>query len=114
MQSTLKKAILKDLFEGKDEKQQNIIDNFFEIHFYEWFVYTDKFDMSVIQSTIEIINTFETSSFLLKPENMQDILQEVYMGLIPEEMRHLMGEYFTPDWAVEFVLENVGYKGDIY
>ena len=113
MQSTLKKAILKDLFEGKDEKQQNIIDNFFEIHFYEWFVYTDKFDMSVIQSTIEIINTFETSSFLLKPENMQDILQEVYMGLIPEEMRHLMGEYFTPDWAVEFVLENVGYKGDI-
>ena len=113
MQSTLKKAILKDLFEGKDEKQQNIIDNFFEIHFYEWFVYTDKFDMSVIQSTIEIINTFETSSFLLKPESMQDILQEVYMGLIPEEMRHLMGEYFTPDWAVEFVLENVGYKGDI-
>lgn len=113
MQSTLKKAVLKDLFEGKDEKQQNIVDNFFEIHFYEWFVYTDKFDMSVIQSTIEIINTFEMSSFLLKPETIQDILQEVYMGLIPEQMRHLMGEYFTPDWAVEFVLENIGYTGDI-
>ncbi|OOF38932.1 methyltransferase [Rodentibacter rarus] len=113
MQSALKKVVLKDLFEGKDEQQQNIVDNFFEIHFYEWFVYTDKFDMAVIQSTIEIINAFEMSSFLLKPETMQDILQEVYMGLIPEEMRHLMGEYFTPDWAVEFVLEHIGYTGDI-
>lgn len=113
MQSALKKSVLKDLFEGKDEKQQNVVANFFEIHFYEWFVYTDKFDMSVIQSTIGIINTFEMSSFLLKPETMQDILQEVYMGLIPEQMRHLMGEYFTPDWAVEFVLENVGYTGNI-
>lgn len=113
MQSALKKSVLKDLFEGKDEKQQNIIANFFEIHFYEWFVYTEKFDISVIQYAIEIINNFEMSSFQLKPETMQDILQEVYMGLIPKEMRHLMGEYFTPDWAVEFVLSNVDYNGNI-
>uniref|UniRef100_UPI00402AC0D1 N-6 DNA methylase n=1 Tax=Turicimonas muris TaxID=1796652 RepID=UPI00402AC0D1 len=113
MGNALRRATLKDLFEGREGKQQEVVDNFFEIHFYEWFVFTDKFDMSVIQTSIEIINSFETSSFLLKPENMQDILQEVYMGLIPTEMRHLMGEYFTPDWAVEFVLEKVGYTGSI-
>ena len=53
------------------------------------------------------------STFVLKPENIQDILQEVYMELIPAEMRHLMGEYFSPDWIVEHVLDMAGYDGNI-
>ena len=35
------------------------------------------------------------------------------MELIPKEMRHLMGEYFSPDWIVEHSLDLVGYNGDI-
>lgn len=50
---------------------------------------------------------------MLKPEDVQDILQEVYMELIPSEMRHLMGEYFSPDWIVEHVLNMAGFTGDI-
>lgn len=49
----------------------------------------------------------------MKPEEIQDILQEVYMELIPAKMRHLMGEYFSPDWIVEHALEMAGYTGDI-
>ena len=53
------------------------------------------------------------SAYVLKPEDVQDILQEVYMELIPTDMRHLMGEYFSPDWIVEHTLDMVGYCGDI-
>jgi type I restriction-modification system DNA methylase subunit len=49
----------------------------------------------------------------LKPEEVQDILQEVYMELNPTEMRHLMGEYFSPDWIVEHALDMISYDGDI-
>lgn len=108
----LEKLSLNDLFEGK-KKGNSLVANFFEIHFYEWFTYSESFNMDVISSTIDLLNQFEVASYLLKPETMQDILQEVYMGLIPKELRHLMGEYFTPDWAVEFVLKNVGFDGDI-
>ena len=112
-QSIIKKPALNDLFEGRNQQQQALVANFFEIHFYEWFTYSTNFQMEVINTTIEMLNQFEMSSYILKPETMQDILQEVYMSLIPKELRHLMGEYFTPDWAVEFVLNNVGFDGDI-
>ena len=59
------------------------------------------------------MNKFDLSTFVLRPENVQDILQEVYMGLIPQEMRHLMGEYFSPDWIVEHALDMAGYTGEI-
>lgn len=101
-----------DLFEGKD--QNDVISNFFEVHFYEWFTYSEKFDIKIINSTLqEIILRYELASFVLNPESMQDVLQEIYMGLIPDNLRHLMGEYFTPDWAVEFVLDKIGFTGNI-
>lgn len=102
-----------DLFEGRNEDQQQYVNNFFEIHYYEWFTYSTRFDMKIINSILEIINKFDFSSFILKPEAMQDIFQEVYMGLIPKSLRKIMGEYFSPDWIVEFSLNKLGYKGDI-
>lgn len=107
---------------GKETKGNGcrLVDNFFETHFLEWFTFTvnyedreDSFDVSIVNESLNIIDDFDLSTFVLRPENVQDILQEVYMGLIPSEMRHLMGEYFSPDWIVEHVLEMVGYNGDI-
>lgn len=82
----------------------------------EWFTYTcseSKFDTTVVNNILDVVNQFDLSTYILKPEEIQDILQEVYMELIPAEMRHLMGEYFSPDWIVEHALDLVGYKGDI-
>lgn len=102
------------LFDGTSDDSCRLVNNFFESHFLEWFTFTnDDFDVSIINNAMELINKFDLSTFVLKPESVQDILQEVYMGLIPAEMRHLMGEYFSPDWIVEHVLDMVGYTGDI-
>lgn len=102
------------LFDGNDKENSKIIDNFFESHFLEWFTYSDReFEVEIVNNILEIISKFDTTTYVLKPEEMQDILQEVYMELIPEEMRHLMGEYFSPDWIVEHTLDMVSYKGDI-
>ncbi|MCM1508954.1 MAG: N-6 DNA methylase [Ruminococcus flavefaciens] len=90
------------------------MNNFFEAHFLEWFTYTDTaFEVNIVNDTLKILDLFDLTTFVTKPEEVQDILQEVYMELIPKEMRHLMGEYFSPDWIVEHVLDMVGYDGDI-
>lgn len=111
--TTLSPVEVCNLFEGRNREQQKLVDNFFEVHFYEWFTYSEKFDNEIVNSTLDLLNNFEMSTYVLKPESVQDILQEVYMELIPKELRHLMGEYFSPDWIVEFVLDSVGYDGDI-
>lgn len=109
----LTKAEIDRLFDGSSSDTR-LVNNFFEAHFLEWFTYTDReFDVKIINETLRFLDDFDLSSFVLKPEDVQDILQEVYMELIPTEMRHLMGEYFSPDWIVEHALEMVDYDGDI-
>ncbi len=110
----LSKAEIDSLFDGTYDYGTNLVDNFFEAHFMEWFTYTcSGFEEEIVNDTLQIIDKFDLSTFVLKPENVQDILQEVYMGLIPSEMRHLMGEYFSPDWIVEHVLDMAGYNGNM-
>lgn len=41
----------------------------------------------------------------------EDILKELYQGLVDPESRHNLGEYYTPDWLAELTLEQIGYKG---
>lgn len=107
------------LFSGDTDSSCKLVDNFFETHFLEWFTFTvnktdrnNSFDVLLINQTLSVISKFDLSTFVLRPENVQDILQEVYMELIPKEMRHLMGEYFSPDWIVEHALDMVGYTGN--
>ena len=110
---TLTKPQIDKLFDGELNKYESLVSNFFESHFMEWFTYTcseNNFDTKVINEILEVVNQFDLSTYILKPEEIQDILQEVYMELIPAEMRHLMGEYFSPDWIVEHALDMVGYQ----
>jgi hypothetical protein len=110
----LEKAEIDRLFDGaKGANTTNLVGNFFETHFMEWFTFTDSgFETDIVNQTLKVIDRFDLSTFVLRPEDVQDILQEVYMELIPAEMRHLMGEYFSPDWIVEHALDLAGYDGN--
>ncbi|MFR2716024.1 MAG: Eco57I restriction-modification methylase domain-containing protein [Anaerococcus obesiensis] len=109
---TMTKPEIMGLFMGEDKEQNRLVRNFFETHYLEWFVVSKgNNDVKVVNDTLKVIEKFDLTSFVLKPENLQDIFEELYMGLIPDEMRHIMGEYFSPDWIVEHTLNEVGYTG---
>lgn len=118
-QQELNKDEINRLFDGTSDNSSRLVNNFFESHFLEWFTFTcdetgeSGFDVPLINKTLSVVDKFDLSTFVLRPENVQDILQEVYMELIPAEMRHLMGEYFSPDWIVEHALDLAKYEGDI-
>ena len=40
-----------------------------------------------------------------------DLLKPLYESLFPRAVRHALGEYYTPDWLAEHVLDQVGYHG---
>lgn len=116
LNDTLAKPQIDKLFDGELNKHDSLVKNFFESHFMEWFTYTysdNNFITNVVNDILLVVNKFDLSTYILKPEEIQDILQEVYMELIPAEMRHLMGEYFSPDWIVEHALDLAGFTGDI-
>ncbi|WP_225425367.1 Eco57I restriction-modification methylase domain-containing protein [Apilactobacillus timberlakei] len=101
-----------NLFEGK--QPDSIISNFFDIHYYEWFTFVNiketKLVEEIVNNILEKLFKFDMETFRIKPENVHDILQELYMEFIPEKVRHMLGEYFSPDWIVQFLLDRIGYK----
>ncbi|PHQ30890.1 Eco57I restriction-modification methylase domain-containing protein [Leeuwenhoekiella nanhaiensis] len=99
---------LTSLFSG-NHYTNYYIDNFFEIHFFEWFVLAEDLKMDFINDIITELDTFETTASVIKPEVVGDVLKKIYSDLIPRGLRHLLGEYYTPDWLVDFTIEKSKY-----
>ena len=100
------------LFSGKLYSEY-CVDNFFEIHFFEWFMLSEEFDVSIINDINSELGLFETTASVIKPEIVEDALKNVYINLIPRELRHLMGEYYTPNWLVDFTIDKSKYDFDL-
>ena len=72
----MSKAEINRLFDGTTKNGTNLVGNFFESHFMEWFTYTcSGFEVKIVNDVFAIINDFDLSTFVLKPEDVQDILQ---------------------------------------
>jgi len=99
------------------------INNFLEGDFFGW--YLDAWDQtSEVSETSEVsladgiralartLADFEPATSTLEPEHTRDLLKKLYQYLVPRKLRHDLGEYYTPDWLAERLLNQVGYKGE--
>ena len=91
------------------------ISNFLEGDFFGGYLYfwdEDLYDL--IKQMIEKFDDYDYSSINLEPELARDLLKNVYHNLFPRELRHNLGEYYTPDWLAEFLIEkmNIDFSKD--
>lgn len=107
------KSDLIKLFYGQKDGFNDFIDNFFEIHFFEWFILAEDIDMNIINNLIIALDEFETTASVIKPEIVGDVLRETYESLMPKDLRHMMGEYYTVDWLADFTIRESGYQYDL-
>lgn len=89
------------------------IQNFLEGDFFGW--YLDIWDDGVDAAVRRIISELSNYSLVtldVDPEQTRDLLKKLYQNLMPRNLRHALGEYYTPDWLAERVLNQLGYQGD--
>jgi hypothetical protein len=89
------------------------ITNFLEGDFFRW--YLDAFSPRVEEAVREMaraLSEFEPATTTINAESTRDLLKKLYQYLVPQQVRHNLGEYYTPDWLAEFVLNEVGYDGN--
>jgi hypothetical protein len=89
------------------------VNNFLEGDFFSW--YTNEESAHLAKSIRAIAHTFqefEPATAKLKPEIVKDLLKEFYSSLVDEQIRHDLGEYYTPDWLAGYLLDQVGYDGE--
>ncbi|MCD6470940.1 N-6 DNA methylase, partial [bacterium] len=107
------KRQLGDIEDGGIYTQKGIT-NFLEGDFFRW--YLDAFDSPELKEAVRevarALSEFEPATSTLDPVSTRDLLKKLYQYLVPQEVRHRLGEYYTPDWLAELLLNEVGYRGD--
>ncbi|MCP8322148.1 MAG: SAM-dependent DNA methyltransferase, partial [archaeon] len=107
------KDMLREVEEG-DIFSRIGIKNFLEADYFAW--YLDIWDKAVAEAVSILAKTlseYETATVELEPDEVKDMLKRLYQYLVPKKIRHDLGEYYTPDWLAELVLNEVGYNGDL-
>jgi SAM-dependent methyltransferase len=92
------------------------INNFLEGDFFGWYldVWNEKLDESM-RRVISKLADFSLITLAVDPEETRDLLKKLYQNLMPKELRHNLGEYYTPDWLAERLLNQLDggeYRGD--
>jgi hypothetical protein len=54
---------------------------------------------------------YSAAWWLARSAEGRDLFKALYQDLFPRRVRHRLGEYYTPDWLAEHVLDQVGYHG---
>jgi hypothetical protein len=88
------------------------VQNFLEGDFFAWYVecWDDRVG-AALQSLVRTLRTYDAATFQVEPEETRDLLKKLYQYLLPKKLRHDLGEYYTPDWLAELVLNEIGYDG---
>jgi hypothetical protein len=88
------------------------ITNFLEADFFSW--YLDAWDDELgkaVRGVIRGLARFEPATPILEPDWTRDLLQNLYEDIVPRELRHTLGEYYTPNWLAGYLIDRTGYAG---
>jgi len=86
------------------------ISNFLEGDYFAW--YLDEWDATLADSialVVKKLSDYDPGTADLEPDRIKDLFKRLYQNLVPKKIRHDLGEYYTPDWLAELVLNEVGY-----
>ena len=106
------KGQLNDIEDGGIYAKRGLT-NFLEGDFFKW--YLNAFSPRLEEGIREIargLSEFEPATTMIDPESTRDLLKKLYQYLVPKEVRHKLGEYYTPNWLAELILNEVGYNGN--
>ena len=86
------------------------VHGFVEEAIFSWYldVATNMRHRSSIATAIRDILTELSLYRTDKLDHSRDVLRDFYQDLVPELLRKTLGEFYTPDWLVEFTVDQAG------
>ena len=84
--------------------------NLLEGDFFAWYLYAwDKPIEDAIRELLKRLDEYDPATLSIYPEESRDLFKKLYHYLLPREIRHNLGEYYTPDWLAQRLLNQVDY-----
>jgi hypothetical protein len=103
---------LKEMERGGIFKQLGI-SNFLEGDFFGWYleVWDEALDRGIRRIVSELAN-YSLVTLDADPDETRDLLKKLYQNVMPKQLRHDLGEYYTPDWLAERLLNQLGFTSE--
>ena len=79
--------------------------NLLEGDFFSWYLQAWSPEVEeALRLTLRRLSEYNPATVEDDPLSARDLLKKLYHYLLPRELRHDLGEYYTPDWLAERVL----------
>ena len=106
------KREMEELEAGSIFRHLNIT-NFLEGDLFAWYPSTWCEPIEkLIRDMVAKLDGYNPGTLQEDPAGSRDLLKKLYQQLFPKSVRHDLGEYYTPDWLAEHVLDQLEYIGD--
>jgi hypothetical protein len=100
------KARLQDDVESGGLFRKYGLANLLEGDFFTWYLYAwNPAIEEALQTLLGRLDEYDPASLSIYPEESRDLFKKLYHALLPREIRHNLGEYYTPDWLAEYLLQ---------
>jgi SAM-dependent methyltransferase len=84
------------------------IQNLLEGDFFSWYLYAwNNRIENALREILKRLDEYDPTTLTLLPEETRDLFKKLYHYLLPREIRHTLGEYYTPDWLAQRLLAQV-------
>ncbi len=101
------------LEDGEMFRQLGII-NLLEGDFFSWYSAAEQWNENIsnkIKSILVILARYEEASRIFETADAIDLFRKLYEQTIPQIVRSSFGEFYTPNWLAEHVLNSVEPSG---
>jgi len=84
------------------------IGNLLEGDFFSWYSSEDQWNKPIsdyIRRIFSVLVPYEDKAIFEDGSNVTDLFKDLFMHIIPEKVRHSLGEYYTPPWLADDVIK---------
>ena len=81
--------------------------NLLEGDFFAWYSTPEQWSDAIFNSVRQvfvILAEYEEHQMFDGELTIQDLFKDLYMGIIPDKVRHSLGEFYTPPWLADNVI----------
>ena len=93
----------KSLFHSNIYVENGIL-NYSCVDYYDWFLEIDELDLCLLG----LFNEIDPSDI----DNEGDAISTIFENIFPKEIRHSVGEYYTPYWLANVVIDQLIYNDE--
>ncbi len=85
------------------------IGNLLEGDFFSWYSTPEQWTDAIannVKSIFEVLSHYEDKPIFESGDNVIDLFKELFLTIIPDKVRHSLGEYYTPMWLADNLVDS--------